>query len=61
MTEYEQELHDLYFAHCLTGLLSDPVDHNDERQPGETCQDAVARLAYEQATAALKYRRKMKL
>jgi hypothetical protein len=36
-------------AAALTGLLADHKDHEDEREPGETCQQAVARLAVEHA------------
>jgi hypothetical protein len=39
---------------ALTGLLADPEDHADECQPGETCREAVARLAVEQAREVIK-------
>ncbi len=39
---------------ALTGLLADPEDRASECLPGETCAEAVARLAVAQAVAALK-------
>jgi hypothetical protein len=38
---------------AMMGLLADHKDHADELRPGETCAQAVARLAYDQAEAML--------
>lgn len=36
---------------AMEGILSDPEDRADEVGPGETCTEAVARLAVDQAQA----------
>lgn len=41
-------------AAALAGLLADHLDHEDERQPNESCREAVARLAVQHADAVLK-------
>lgn len=43
---------------ALTGLLADPEDHADLCKDGESCQQAVARLAVEQADETLKQLKK---
>ena len=36
---------------AMAGLLADHIDHADQIQPGETCPQAVARLAFDFAEA----------
>jgi len=36
---------------AMEGILSDPEDRADDVGPGETCTEAVARLAVDQAHA----------
>lgn len=38
---------------AMQGLLADPEDRSSEIQPGETCYDAVARMAQMQADALI--------
>lgn len=38
---------------AMQGLLADPEDHADEIKQGETCAQAVARMAVEQADALI--------
>lgn len=38
---------------AMAGLLADHRDHSDEVRPGETCAQAVARLAVEHADALI--------
>ena len=47
----KQELLLVASVAAMQGLLSDPEDHADEVGPGETCPEAVARLAVDHAKA----------
>lgn len=49
-------LRDYFAATALAGLLADHKDHDDECREGESCHEAVSRLAYEHADAMLKAR-----
>lgn len=50
----KEEYRQLAALFALEGLLSDPTDHSEECQPGETCVEAVARLAVAHADALIK-------
>lgn len=43
-----------FAAAALQGLLADHLDHADQCEAGETCPEAVARLAVEHADATLR-------
>ena len=50
--QWEQYRFELIKA-ALTGLLADHEEHPEERQQGESCSQAVARLACEHADAVI--------
>lgn len=54
MTEKPPHLRDTLAAMAMMGLLADHKDHFDECEPGETCPEAVARLAVEHADALIR-------
>ena len=47
-------LRDYFAAQALMGLLADHKDHADECKDGESCQEAVVRVAYEFADEMMK-------
>ena len=55
---HNQDLIDAFACAALTGLLADHKDHEDECLKGETCPQAVARLAYDHAEFMMKERQK---
>lgn len=47
----KQELLFVASVAAMQGLLADPTDNADEVGPGETCTEAVARIAVDHAQA----------